>query len=95
MNKYMTATQGRKNFYTVLKTIQTPGVSVIITHEGQPKGVFMSFEEFEGWMETMEIMSDPDPTLEKDILKGIRQMESGKRSKDTISYDALKKKLKL
>ena len=94
MKKSMTATEARKNFYAVINAAEHPGVSVVITHEGLPKVVVMSFEEFEGWQETFDIMSDPDPTLAKDIREGIKEMKSGKRPKGTISLDALKKKLK-
>jgi prevent-host-death family protein len=60
MTKTVTATQARKNFFAMLHAIETPGVSVVITHEGHPKGVLMSVDEFEGWLETMDIMSDPE-----------------------------------
>ena len=93
MNKYMTATQGRKNFYEMLKFIQKPAATVIITHEGEPKGVFLSFDEFEGWLETMAIMGDPDPTLRKDLLRGIQEMKSGKRPKDAVGLRTLRKGL--
>lgn len=95
MSKFMTATEARKRFYEVIDEAEHPGVSVAITHEGIPKVVIMSFEEYEGWLETMEIMTDPDPTLHKDIMEGIRELKSGKRPKNTISLEALKKKLKL
>lgn len=91
----MTATEARKKFYSVIETAEHPGVPVIITHEGLPKVVVMSFEEFEGWLETMDIMSDPDPSLEKDILAGIREMKSGRKPKNAVSFEDLKKKLKL
>ena len=87
----MSATQGRKNFYSMLKEIQAPGVSVIILHEGQPKGVFMSFEEFEGWQETMEIMGDP--VLSRGLAEDIKRAKQGKL--DTMDYDTFRKRLKL
>lgn len=95
MRKSMTATDARKNFYAIIHAAEHPGVAVTITHEGIPKVVVMSFEEFEGWQETMEIMSDPDPSLAKDIRAGIREMKAGKRPKNTISLDTLKKELGL
>lgn len=95
MNKHMTATEARKRFFDVIETAEHPGVAVVITLEGLPKVVVMSFEEFEGWQETMEIMSDPDPSLDRDIRAGIKEMKSGKRAKGTVSLDALKKELKL
>jgi antitoxin YefM len=89
MNKFMTATAARKNFYAVINEAKHPGVSVTITHEGLPKVVVMSFEEYEGWQETMEIMSDP--SLDADIQEGVREMKAGK----VVDLATLKKRLKL
>ena len=91
MNKYMTATQGRKNFYTMLKVIQKPDTAIIITYEGEPKGVFMSFEQFEGWQETFDIMSDPE--LSKSLIRDLEQMRKG--TLKTIPYEKARKQLKL
>ena len=95
MKKSMTATEARKQFYAIINATENPGVSVIITHEGIPKSVVMSFEEFEGWQETMEIFSDSDATMDLDILKGISEMNKKSIAKDTVSIDSLKKALKL
>ena len=43
---------------------------VTISHEGHPAVVMMSFEEFEGWQETLEIMSDS--SFMKDIREGMK-----------------------
>lgn len=91
MNKCITATEARKRFYDVIDAAKHPGVSVVITHEGIPKVVVMSFEEFEGWQETMEIMADPE--LSKDIIESLKQMKEGKL--ETVDYDTFKKSLKL
>lgn len=97
MNKTMTATQARKQFYAVIDAAEHPGVSVVITHGGLPKVVVMSYEEFEGWQETMEVLSmaDADPSLDTDIQEGIKEMQSGKKPKDTVRLDALKKDFNL
>jgi antitoxin YefM len=89
MTKTVTATEARKNFFTILQEIETPGVSVVITHEGHPKGVLMSVEEFEGWMETMDIMSDPQEVAE--IKEGMKQAERG----EVVSFEELTKELGL
>lgn len=89
MNKFMTATEARKNFYAVIDAAGHPGVAVAITHEGTPKVVVMSFEEYEGWQETMEIMADP--SLDTDIQEGIRQMKAG----EVVDFEDVKKRLKL
>ena len=91
MNKCITATEARKRFYALIDAAEHPGVPVVITHEGIPKVVVMSFEEFEGWQETMEIMADPE--LSKDIIESLKQLKEGKL--ETVDYDTFKKSLKL
>lgn len=60
----------------MLREIEVPGVSVVITYEGHPKGVLMSYDEFEGWMETMDIMSHPEEVTA--IEEGMREKKRGK-----------------
>ncbi len=93
MNKFMTATEASKNFYTVIDQAEHPGVAVVITHEGIPKVVVMSFEEHKGWKDTMEIMSDPE--LDQELEEAVKDMKAGNLHKNTISLDEVKKRLKL
>lgn len=75
----------------MVKTVK-PGANMIITHEGIPEAVVMSFEEYEGWMETFDIMSNPEEAAE---LRGaMKEVRKGKIT-DTIDLDTLKKQLKL
>ena len=89
----MTATEARKKFFDVIDTAEHPGVSIAITHEGIPKVVVMSFEEYEGWLETMEIMADPE--LDKELEEAMKDVKSGNLHKNTVSLDEVKKRLKL
>ena len=93
MNKFMTVTEMRKNAFSVVEEAEKPGVRIVITRDGLPKVAMMSFEELEGWMETMEVMADP--SLDADVRKAIKEKKEGKLHKDTIDYDTLKKQLKL
>lgn len=86
MNKIVTATEARKNFFQLLKFAGKPGMSVTITLEGQSPLVIMSREELEGWQETLEIMSDPK--LVKDIREGIEDMKAGR----VVPWETVKKK---
>ena len=74
VNKTFSATAARKQFFKVLDLAEAPGFSVTITREGRPPLIIMSQEEFEGWQETMEIMSDPQ--LVKDIREGMADTET-------------------
>ncbi len=82
MKKSMTATDARKDFFNVIEAVAKHGRTVTITREGMPSVLMMSVDEFEGWMETMEIMSDPE--LMRDLDKALAE-----RGVDTISLEEL------
>ena len=89
MNKIVSATQARKQFFQLLKIAGRPGSSVTITVEGQSPLVIMSQEEFEGWQESLEIMSDPE--LMKSLRRSIRELKQRKG----VPWEEVKRKLKL
>jgi antitoxin YefM len=89
----MTITAARKNLYALVDEAGHPGVAVALTLNGTPKVVVMSFEEYEGWQETMEIMADTE--LDTELTESMKDMKAGKLHKDTISLDKVKKRLKL
>lgn len=72
----LSITEARKKIFQIVAEIQKPGVYYTITEKGQPKAVIMSAEEFESWMETMEVMKD-FPDLDKDIEEAKRAVKSG------------------
>ncbi|OGJ62735.1 hypothetical protein A3C37_03655 [Candidatus Peribacteria bacterium RIFCSPHIGHO2_02_FULL_53_20] len=87
MNKTVTASEARNNFFAILKEIEVPGVSVTITYEGHPKGVLMSSEEFDGLMETLDIMAHPEEVAA--IEEGMREKERG----EVVTLKEFKKNL--
>lgn len=93
MNKFMTVTKARKNLYAVVDEAEHPGMAVALTLNGTPKVIVMSFEEYEGWQETMEIMADPE--LDKELEESMKEMKAGNLHKNTVSFATAKKKLKL
>lgn len=82
MKKIMTATDARKDFFKLIEAVGKHGRTVTITREGMPSVLMMSVDEFEGWMETMEIMSDPD------LVRQLRQAEKEK-GQGTITLEEL------
>jgi len=76
MTKTITATQARKDFFKLLKQAKTPGHFVRISLQGADDDVIMmSADEWDGWMETLEIMSDP--ALVKELRKADKEMKAG------------------
>lgn len=71
--KTYTATEARKQFYKLLRAASQPGKRITITLEGQDPVVLMSQDDLEGWLETLEVMSDPQ--LVKDIKEAEERQE--------------------
>ena len=59
----------KRDLMKLLKKVQTEGDSLVITRDGKAAGVLMSTEEYEGLMETLEIMSD------KKLMRSLRKAE--------------------
>ncbi|MEI8230240.1 MAG: type II toxin-antitoxin system Phd/YefM family antitoxin [Candidatus Peregrinibacteria bacterium] len=74
MIRHVSATEARKNFFALLEDAEKPGITVTITREGHPPVIVMSADEFEGWMETLEIMSDP--VLMKDLQEAMNEVDT-------------------
>ena len=57
------------------------GEQFVITRSGRPAGVLLSVEEYEGLLETLEILADAD--LMKKIRRGLDDLEKGR----TVGHD--------
>jgi len=75
--------------FDLIEQAGKPGSFISITHRDLPDVILMSYEEFEGWEETMEILADP--SLVAQIQNGLNQLSSGKKT----SLASVKKKLKM
>jgi PHD/YefM family antitoxin component YafN of YafNO toxin-antitoxin module len=89
MTRTISATLARKDFFKLIDQADRPGASIGITVDGEMRVVMMSAGEYEGWLETLEIMSDPE--LMKGIEQGMKEYRQGK----TIPMAQVKKLLKL
>ena len=49
---------------------------VIITRKGKPEAVIMSIDEYESWVETLELMSRPKTV--KGIREGLADLKAGR-----------------
>lgn len=69
-------TEVKRNLLPLIKKIQKLNESIAITRNGRAAAVLLSIEEYEGLLETLEILSDPD--LVKFLRKSKKQAEAGK-----------------
>lgn len=72
----------------MIRHLQKSDSEITITVDGQPRLVVMSFDKYDGLMETLDIMSDP--ALVKDIEEGIKDIEEGR----VVSWEDAKKELR-
>ena len=49
---------------------------VIITRNGKPEAVMMAFEEYESWVETLELLSRPESV--RGIHEGVEDLKAGR-----------------
>lgn len=72
------ATKIRKDFFNVLDRVEKTNIPYTITVNGQPKAVIMNAEEYEGWLETMDIISNPETV--RGIEEGKKDLAEGRYS---------------
>ena len=73
----ISATEAREQFLKMIKEASREFARFIITHRGKPEAVMLSFNEFEGWLETLDISENP--SWKKALAKAKREDRSGKR----------------
>ncbi len=63
-SRTISITEARKRIFEIADEVQTPGVHFTLTEKGKPRMLVMSPEEFEGWMETLDIMAEDPGALD-------------------------------
>lgn len=53
-------TLARKTLLDLIEKVDHTLTRYVITKKGEPKALLMSYEEFEGWLETLDILTDPE-----------------------------------
>ncbi|MBI3317347.1 MAG: type II toxin-antitoxin system Phd/YefM family antitoxin [Candidatus Omnitrophica bacterium] len=57
--KIVSVTKLKPQILKVISMAQEAGQEYVVTKNGHPAAVIMSYEEWESWKETVEILSDP------------------------------------
>jgi len=76
----LTATQAKEKFLSLVRKSHDFNEKFTITHNGKPFVVIMSTDEYEGLLETLEILEDKNVT--KELLSSLKEADEGK----TISF---------
>lgn len=71
----MPVTEVKRELMKLLKILQSKGGIFAITKDGRAAGILMSPEEYEGLIETIEILQDR--TLTRSIKKALKELRRG------------------
>jgi len=72
----LTVTEAKSHFLELIRNTDKRLERFLITKQGKPSAVVMNADEFDGWLETLEIMSDKKALRE--IRKARKELEQGK-----------------
>jgi antitoxin YefM len=69
-------TLARRTLLDLIEKVDHTLTRYVITKKGEPKALLMSYEEFEGWLETLDILTDAEWVKALDQAK--REAKKGK-----------------
>ena len=85
--KSIKATDAKKKLLELIRDADESFERYCITRNGEPKAVLMSVDDYEGWLETLEILSS------KDALKEIKKARRELDAKKGIPFEKILEKL--
>lgn len=93
MVKTIPVSEARQNLPALVSRICALMDRVIITRKGKPEAVLMGFEEYEAWVETLELLSRPETV--RGIREGLADLKAGRsRSFEEVFGEPLRAKAK-
>lgn len=76
MSKTISLKEARSRFSTIVDKVDRLSERYVVTKNGVPKAVVMSADEFDSWVETLEIMANPKTV--KALEQGLKESKTGK-----------------
>lgn len=81
------ATEAKKHLLELIRDADEAFERYCITRNGEPKAILMSVDDYEGWLETLEILSSKKAVDE--IRKARKELDLGRG----ISFEKILEKL--
>ena len=93
MVKTIGVSEARQTLAELVGRMRTLLDRVVITRNGKPEAVMMAFEEYESWVETLELVSRPETA--RGIREGLADLKAGRtRSFEDVYGEPLHAKTK-
>ena len=81
--KTLSLTTAKTNLSSIVDAVENTGAEVMITRNGRPAAVLVSYDEFDAWKETATVCGDA--ALMTEIRKGLRSLKAGKARLYTLA----------
>ena len=75
-NQYIPVTHAKAMLLDLIRKIKDTDDTIAITRNGIPEAVLLSVDKYQGLLETLEILSDPETIIS--LRKSIRQGDKGR-----------------
>lgn len=93
MVKTIPVSGARQTLPELVSRMRTLMDRVIITRNGKPAAVMMGYEEYESWVETLELLSRPESV--RGVREGLEDLRAGRsRSFERVFGEPLRAKVK-
>jgi prevent-host-death family protein len=76
IDEYVPVSLAKGRLLEVLRQLEKHHGKIMITKNGLPKAVLISYEDFEGLLETIDILADAETV--KGIRQGLKDIKAGK-----------------
>jgi antitoxin YefM len=76
VDQFVSVTEAKSRLLSLVRDLKAKHEIVAITREGVPSAVLLSMEQFEGLMETIEILSDQKAM--RSLRRSLKQAKGGR-----------------
>ena len=87
MSQTIPLSHAKARLTRLLAEVEELGEEVVITRSGRPAGVLISYQEYEGLLETLEILADPE--LAAAVRRGLADAAEGRTLSEAEVWDGV------
>ena len=70
-----TVTEAKTHFLELIRSAEERSGRFVITRAGKPAAVLMNADEYEGWLETLALVSDPK--ARRELYESMQELKRG------------------
>ena len=76
VDEYMSVSAAKSQFLEIVRRIEDENSKVVITKNGTPRAVLLSYDDFDGLLDTIDILADSGTV--RGLRKGLKDIKEGR-----------------